>query len=114
LGRAAYVKRGQVIIAAARGDFTSKPRPYVVVQNDRMIENSSTVTVCPLTGRVLGASLVRVEVEPDPENGLTGPSEIEVDRITTLRKIRIDKVVGVMNADVMNKVDQLLKRWLAL
>jgi mRNA interferase MazF len=108
------VKRGQLIIVATPGDFTSKPRPYVVVQNDSMIANSGTLTVCPLTTRLLGTGLVRVKIEPDFVNGLNCASEIQVDRITTVKKSRVDQVLGLVGTDVMALVDRALQRCLAL
>ncbi|MGL5929638.1 MAG: type II toxin-antitoxin system PemK/MazF family toxin, partial [Dermatophilaceae bacterium] len=42
------MRRGDIRIAAARGAYTGKPRPVVIVQDDRF-DATSSVTVCPLT-----------------------------------------------------------------
>ena len=107
------MRRGQIIIIAARGDFTSKPRPHVIVQNDGLIAESTTVTACPLTTRLLGTDLIRVRIDPDDDNGLARPSEIQVHLVTSVRKSRVDQIVGMAGSDVMIRVDQALQRWLA-
>ena len=42
------MRRGDVYTAAARGTYTGKPRPVVIVQDDRF-DATGSVTVCPLT-----------------------------------------------------------------
>lgn len=108
------MRRGQIVIVATRGDFTTKPRPYVIVQRGELIAESATVTACPLTTRLLGTELFRVVIEPDDRNGLVKPSEIQVHLVTTVRKSRIGRIAGMAGPDVMLRVDQALKRWLAL
>ena len=56
-----------------------KPRPALVVQADRFADLTG-ITVLPITGTLLEAPLLRVEVEPSAENGLTKRSQIMVDK----------------------------------
>jgi len=42
------VKRGEVYIAAARGPYTGKPRPVLVIQDDSF-DATASITVCPFT-----------------------------------------------------------------
>ena len=106
------MKRGDVIIAAERGALTGKPRPYVVVQRGTTLAESVTVTACPVTTGLIGGSAVRIPVDPDAATGLSDPSEVQVDRITTLRKAGIKQVVGSIPADKLATIDVALKRWL--
>jgi mRNA interferase MazF len=40
------VKRGELYTAAARGTFTGKPRPVLVIQDDRL-DGTPSITVLP-------------------------------------------------------------------
>ena len=102
------------MIGRAPGDFTTKARPYLVVQTDAALETAATLTVCPLTTSIIGIGRVRIAVAPSPENGLDEPSEIEVDRVTTMRRSRFDPPIGTASPEIMNKVDASLRLWLAL
>ena len=42
--------RGEVVIVSAQGDY-GKPRPAVVVQNSRLLDQLDSVTVCFLTSK---------------------------------------------------------------
>lgn len=108
------MKRGAIVIAGAPGEFTTKPRPYLIVQTNAAIAASATISLCPLTSQLTGSDLIRIAIEPDAENGLQLRSEVAVDLIVTMRKSRIDKVLGMASVDVMHRVDAALKRWLAL
>lgn len=114
MGARRRVRRGTILIGQSPGDFTSKARPYVVVQADVTLETSTTVTVCPLTTTLIGIGRVRIAISPTPGNGLDEVSEIEVDRITTMRRTRFDAIVGTAAPEIMNKVDASLRRWLAI
>ena len=108
------MKRGDIVIGRAPGEFTTKARPYLVVQSDEALEFSLTVNLCPLTTSLVESPLIRIRVEPEPGNGLQQTSEIEVDLITSMRKSRLDTVIGAVKPSIMLQVDRALKRWLAL
>ena len=108
------VRRGDVVIAEAPGDLTTKPRPYVVVQTRHSVGKTALVTVCPLTARLTHTDLVRVAIEPTSENGLSLPSEVAADLVVTLRVHRIKDHVGALELEAMNRVDQALRRHLDL
>ncbi|MFZ0381952.1 MAG: type II toxin-antitoxin system PemK/MazF family toxin, partial [Solirubrobacteraceae bacterium] len=61
------MSRGEIYTAAARGGYTGKPRPVVIVQDDRF-DATSSVTVCPLTTNPVDAPLVRIPIEPSDDN----------------------------------------------
>ena len=106
--------RGNIVIARAPGEFTTKARPYVIVQSDETVGESATVSLCPLTSLLSGNSLIRIFVEARAANGLKRGSEIAVDLITTMRKSRIEEIVGCLTLVELANVDSALKRWLAL
>jgi mRNA interferase MazF len=77
-----------------------KPRPAVVIQDDRF--DTDSVTVCPLTTDPTEAPLFRLEIAPSDANGLRESSRIMVDRITTVRCANMAHRVGVLDgADVL-------------
>ena len=108
------MKRGDVIVAGQHGAFTGKPRPYVIVQNGLGLEVHPTVSVCPLTTKLTGAYLVRIAAAAGDATGLLAPSEIEVDKVTTLRRSAIAEVIGTIPDATMREVDAALRRWLDL
>ena len=106
--------RGNIVIARAPGEFTTTARPYVVGQSDETVGESATVSLCPLTSQLSGNALIRIPVEAEAGNGLKRSSEIAVDLITTMRKSRIEEIVGSVTPIEIARVDVALKRWLAL
>jgi mRNA interferase MazF len=57
------VRRGEIYTAAARGAYTGKPRPVVILQDDRF-DATTSITVCPLTTNPVRAPLLRLPIEP--------------------------------------------------
>lgn len=74
-------------------DYAGKPRAVVIVQDDRFLELDS-VTVCPLTSDPTDAPIFRHLVEPSAANGLSQPSRIMVDKITTVPRSKIGQRIG--------------------
>lgn len=87
------MKRGDIYIAAARGVYTGKPRPVVIVQDDRF-DATASLTVCPLTTNPVEAPLARILVEPSPLSGLAQPSRIMVDKVTTIPRANLREHLG--------------------
>jgi mRNA interferase MazF len=107
------IRRGDVVVCAMRGDL-GKPRPAVVVQSDLFNPTHATVTLCPLTSDLKDAPLVRLAVSPSKANGLKKPSQVMIDKLSTLPRQRIRQVVGSLSSDQMRSVDAALRLWLAL
>ncbi|MCY4616298.1 MAG: type II toxin-antitoxin system PemK/MazF family toxin [Chloroflexi bacterium] len=87
------MRRGEIWTIAGGGDYTAKPRPAVVLQDNRF-DAIDSVTVCLLTTDRAGAPLLRIPIEPDELNGLDAPSRIMVDKITTVRRSRLGMLMG--------------------
>src|SRR5690606_21391682 len=96
------VRRGEIWTAAdGVSDFGGKPRPVVVIQDDRF-EGTESITVCPFTTSTVEAPLIRLDVEPNEVNGLDRPSRLMVDRVTTLRRSRLGERIGRLDdADML-------------
>jgi mRNA interferase MazF len=108
------VKRGDIVIANGRGEFTGKARPFLVVQATDWMAGAEIVTVCPVTSTLTHAPLVRVPLHADDATGLQVQSEVEVDLISSIRTRRIAQVIGHAPAATMVAVDRALRRWLDL
>ncbi|HTT84616.1 MAG TPA: type II toxin-antitoxin system PemK/MazF family toxin [Rhizomicrobium sp.] len=106
------VKRGDLIAVALSGDY-GKPRPALIVQADHFAELPS-VTILPLTSELRSEHLLRVTVEPNRQNGLRSPSQIMVDKLSTISRARTGKRIGHLDARTMQVVDGALAKFLAL
>jgi mRNA interferase MazF len=113
-GSGPVIQHGAIVMVDAPEGIDGTPRACVVVQADLFNETHATVTVCPLTTVVGGEALFRVAISPQEHTGLPVECEVQVDRITSIRRHRIVKVIGHASATRMEQVDQALRRWLAL
>lgn len=108
------MKKGDIVLCADKaGDFTSKPRPVVVVQNSAYIPNKESLIVCPVSGAIVDNDLV-MAVDPSPENGLKSVSIIRADLITTVKAFRVGKKIGELSASDMLRLNEILRNWLNL
>ena len=99
------MRRGEIWTVAGGGDYTGKPRPVVVLQDDRF-DATDSVTICAFTTDPTEAPLFRVLVEPNERNGLETSSRIMVDKITTVRKSRLGILVGQLDDEDMVRLNQ--------
>lgn len=94
------MRRAEIWTVAGGSDYAGKPRPAVILQDDRF--DTDSVTVCPFTTDPTDAPLFRVEIEPGPENGLSQACRLMVDKITTVRSSRLgDRVGEISDADLV-------------
>jgi len=107
------VKRGEVWTVSGGAAYTGKPRPAVVVQEDRF-ESTSSITLCAFTTDPTDAPLLRLLVEPSDRNGLAGASRLMVDKITTVPKSRLGKRVGKLDDEDVVRLNRALTVFLGL
>ena len=105
------MKRGDVVLAAAGGDY-GKARPWVVIQSGLVRDHSST-TVCPITTYGEDHDF-RIRIEPTTQNGLRGISQIMADKVHTLHRARIRARIGSLDSETMRSLDTALRVWLGL
>ena len=87
------MKRGEIWTVAGGNDYSSKPRPAIIVQDDRF-DDTKSITICPFTTNPAEAPLFRLKVEPDADNGLRAVCRLMVDKITTVPKSKVRTRVG--------------------
>ena len=92
------MKRGEVWAVAGGGDYVDKPRPVVILQDDRF-DMMESVTVCAFTTDPTDAPLFRLVVEPSAGNGLSAACRLMVDKITTVRKAKLGRQIGRLAAE---------------
>lgn len=95
------MRRGDLWTAAGGRYYASKPRPVLVVQDDRF-DATDSVTVCPLTTDPTEIPLLRIPLKPAASNGLAQPSNLMVDKLTTIRRSKLGERIGaVSDADMV-------------
>jgi mRNA interferase MazF len=94
-------------------EYLGKPRPAVVLQDDRF-EPTSSVTVCPFTSDPTEAPLLRVLVEPSLINGLQFASRLMVDKITTVSRARVGTLIGRLTDEDLVRLNRAVMVFLGL
>jgi mRNA interferase MazF len=87
------VRRAEIWTAAAGSGYTGKPRPVVIIQDDRF-DATASVTVCAFTTDPTEAPLIRLPILPDDQNGLRRASSLMVDKITTVPRAKLSERIG--------------------
>jgi mRNA interferase MazF len=106
LGRP-LLKRGELWTAAGGQPCTTKPRPVLIIQDDRFADTDS-VTVCPLTSDPTKADLLRIALEPTSENGLQHRSCVVADKVSTIPRARLGTRLGRIDRACMTDVERAI------
>ena len=106
------MKRGEVWTIAGEG-YAGKPRPAVIVQDDRF-DATASITVCAFTTDLTDAPLIRLPVSPAGPNGLRSASRVMVDKITTICKSQMGKQVGRLDQEDLARLDRAILVFLGL
>lgn len=85
----------------------------MVVQSNHFAETDS-VLLCLLTTTTRDASFYRLPLSPAPKNGLEARSDIMVDKVMALPRVKCGGVIGSLELDEMARLDEALKLILAL
>ena len=107
------MKRGEVWTVAGGKDYTGKPRPVVIVQDDSF-DATNSITVCAFTTDETEAPLFRLKVEPNERNGLRTPPRLMVDKITTVPKTKVGTLVGRLDDDDLLRLNRAILVFLGL
>jgi len=95
------VRRGELWTAAGGKHYAGKPRPVLVVQDDRF-DATDSITVCPLTSDPTEIPLLRIQLDVRSGTGLTQPSSIMVDKLTTMPRSKLGEHIGkVSDTDLL-------------
>ena len=106
------MKRGDIVILNIGGNV-GKPRPALIIQADILNQdnNLATTIVLPLTSELLNMEVIRYKLEPNKTNGLQFASQVMIDKIMQVEKIRIQKIAGHITK---KQIDEIEARLLAI
>ena len=107
------MRRGEVWTASAGGDYTGKPRPVVIVQDDAFPATASVV-ICTFTTDPTEAPLFRIEIAPSEANGLRAVSRLMVDKIAAVPRVRLGQRIGALSDEDLLRLNRALLVFLGL
>lgn len=107
------MKRGEVWTASGGAAYAGKPRPVVIIQDDRF-DATTSLTICAFTSDPTDAPLMRLPVEPSSTNGLETASRLMVDKVTTVPKSRLGRRIGRLADEDMVRLDRAILIFLGL
>jgi len=107
------MKRGEVWTVAGGGAYAGKPRPAVILQDDRF-DATASVTISAFTTDPTEAPLFRLLVEPSERNGLREPSRLMVDKITAVPRARLGRQLGRLDAADMARLNRAVVVFLGI
>jgi mRNA interferase MazF len=107
------MRRGEIWTIAGGGDYTGKPRPAVILQDDSF-DATASVTVCAFTTDPTDAPLFRIPVEPSEKNGLRALSRLMVDKLTTVSKERLGSRVGRLDDEDLVRLNRAILVFLGM
>jgi mRNA interferase MazF len=107
------MKRGEIWTVSGGGDYTGRPRPAVIVQDDRF-DATASITICAFTTDPTEAPLFRILVDPSDENGLRSPSRLMVDKLTTVSKAKMGSQLGRLDDEDMVRLNRAILVFLGM
>jgi mRNA interferase MazF len=107
------VKRGEIWTVAGGKHYAGKPRPVVILQDERF-DMTDSITICAFTTDPTDAPLFRLPVEPNESNGLRGVCRLMADKITTVRKSKIGGRVGRLADEDMVRLNRAVLVFLGI
>lgn len=105
--------RGEVWTVSGGRTYAGNPRPAVILQDDRF-DATDSITLCPFTTGLVDAPLVRLPIDPTPDNGLRVPCRIMVDKLTTVPRRRMGRRLGTLAPADMIRVNRAVMVFLGL
>ncbi len=107
------MKRGEIWTVSGGSRYTGKPRPAVIVQDDRF-DGTASVTICAFTTDPVDAPLLRLLVEPSARNGLKSPCRLMIDKVATVPRERLGRRVGILHDEQLLQLNRGLLVFLGL
>lgn len=103
------VSRGDIVILNIGGNI-GKPRPALIIQADILNVDSrlQTTIILPITSELLNMQVIRYKIEPTNSNGLQNTSQVMIDKIMQVEKLKIQKSIGHVTNGQMNEIEARL------
>jgi mRNA interferase MazF len=101
------MRRGDIVTAAFPGDY-GKPRPALVIETD-LLPGTDSVLLCLITSKVREEIVQRrILIEPSVENGLQVRSQITVEKIVAVKRVKCGEIIGRLERDALDRLNQSL------
>lgn len=94
------MRRSEIWTAVAGSGYIGRPRPVVIIQDDRF-DATESVTVCARTTDPTEVPFIRLHVEPDDSNGLRERCSLMADKLTTVPRSKPGECIGRLGDDDM-------------
>jgi mRNA interferase MazF len=107
------MKRGEIWTVAGGGVYAGKPRPAVIVQDNRF-DATDSIVVCPLTTDPTPAPIFRLAIQPSAQSGLRAPCRMMVDKLTAVPRRRIGRLVGSLASEEVRTLNRAIFVFLGL
>ncbi|MCX8256271.1 putative endoribonuclease MazF [Beijerinckiaceae bacterium RH AL1] len=103
------IERQAIVLLAVKGAYTSKPRPWVVIQSDDFASTDS-VLLCAFTHRTVeGAGRLRIDVAPSAANGLRVRCQLQAEKVVTVRRSDLGRRIGRLEDETMHRLEAALR-----
>jgi mRNA interferase MazF len=107
------MRRGEIWTVAEGSDYAGKPRPAVILQDDRF-DATASITICAFTTDPADAPLFRPLILPSSDNGLRAACRLMVDKVTTVPKTKIGTLVGHLGHEDVLRLNRAVLVFLGL
>lgn len=98
------MRRGEIWTVAGGAAYAGKPRPAVIVQDDRFDGNDSII-VCPMTTDPTSAPIFRLPIPSNSRTELRSPCRLMVDKLTAVPRSRLGQRVGRLNGNELKALN---------
>jgi len=107
------MRRGEFWTASGGKNYAGKPRPAVILQDDRFGATAS-IAICAFTTDPTDAPLFRLPITPNETNGLTAPCRLMVDKITIVPKAKLGGRIGRLHAEDIVRLNRAVLVFLGM
>lgn len=77
-----------------RDDGRCRKGPPCPRRPGRPFDQTGTITVLLISATLVDALLIRLTVQPKPQNGLLKPSQIQIDKAMSVQRHKVGAVIG--------------------
>lgn len=100
------MRRGEIWVSTG-GNYLSKPRPGIIIQDDSLNDLHS-VTIIPLTSQESETGRIRIPILIPTPDGDSIQSYAQVDKITTVKAANVGKRIGSLTLPEMRAIEKSL------
>jgi|307.fasta_scaffold568458_2 mRNA interferase MazF len=104
------IRRGAVVTVALPGAF-GKPRPAIVLRSNHFAAHQ-IVSLVPVSSFRRNAPLLRVDIAPSTDDGLTASSQAMIDTLQSVRIRRIGGVIGQLDTADLRRITRAVAMYL--